>query len=374
MGYRYRRTITFDHTKVPNSDLTQFVALILGTYSYLATEANGGKVKNANGYDIAFFSDAGRTSKLYWELESYDAATGAVQIWVEVPTLSHETDTTIYMFYGNADISTFQGDDLYIGGDYEGGSAWRNAGGHALHMEDNAANTTVTGAWQRPDPDGNWTAQANTSDKTTTGKIGKALTFNGSSDYAVCNAVDNIRDIWTNMTLCAWVKAPSATGGKTILRMATSGIDIYFGITAHKIELAMYSGSTWTGQVNDGTSNVDDDAWHMVQATWHRSDNITKVYVDGELENTVALANNPALSPSLHWWIGRYPVSSGDWFTGLLDEIRLWTTDHSADWIKAEFNNQNSPGTFYGVGGEVVVGADLWPFFLRYLSERNIGN
>jgi len=57
-GYPYSRSITIDHTKVPNTDQSNFPVLISGTYSYLKTLANGGNVQNANGYDIIFAFDS----------------------------------------------------------------------------------------------------------------------------------------------------------------------------------------------------------------------------------------------------------------------------------------------------------------------------
>ena len=63
-GYTYHRSVTIDHTKVPNTDQTNFPVLISGIYSYLATVANGGNVQNANGYDVIFTSDSSCTTKL----------------------------------------------------------------------------------------------------------------------------------------------------------------------------------------------------------------------------------------------------------------------------------------------------------------------
>src|SRR3984893_19097942 len=77
-GYTYRRAITIDHTKIPNTDQTNFPLLISGTYPYLATTANSGAVQNANGYDIIFTSDAAGTSTLPFEQESYSSATSQV--------------------------------------------------------------------------------------------------------------------------------------------------------------------------------------------------------------------------------------------------------------------------------------------------------
>src|SRR5213076_2975691 len=39
-----------------------------------------------------------------------------------------------------------------------------------------------------------------------------------------------------------------------------------------------------------------------------------------------------------------------DWFNGTIDEARLSNASRSADWIATEYNNQNSPSTFYNVG------------------------
>jgi len=39
-------------------------------------------------------------------------------------------------------------------------------------------------------------------------------------------------------------------------------------------------------------------------------------------------------------------------FTGVLDELRWSSIARDANWIAAEYNNQNAPGTFYAVGVE----------------------
>jgi len=103
-GYAYSRSIAIDHTKVPNTDQSNFPLLISGTYSYLATVAHGGNVQNSNGYDVIFTSDSGCATKLDHEVETYNGSTGAVNYWVKVPTVSHTTDTSIYMCYGNSSI------------------------------------------------------------------------------------------------------------------------------------------------------------------------------------------------------------------------------------------------------------------------------
>jgi hypothetical protein len=107
-NYSYRRAIVIDHTKVPNTDQVNFPVLVTGTYSYLATVANGGHVQSSNGYDIVFSSDCAGLQQLNHEIGSYNATTGTVAMWVLVPLVSHTVDTVFYMSYGNSAITTSQ--------------------------------------------------------------------------------------------------------------------------------------------------------------------------------------------------------------------------------------------------------------------------
>jgi len=70
-SYAYRRTITIDHTLVPNTDQTNFPVLISGAFPDLSMTANGGNVTNATGYDIIFTSDANGMNTLPFEQEAY---------------------------------------------------------------------------------------------------------------------------------------------------------------------------------------------------------------------------------------------------------------------------------------------------------------
>ena len=78
MAFSYYRTITVPHSSVP-SNQTDFPIFFIGTFSYLATVANGGKVQSSSGYDIVFTSDLAGTSPLnfervHWNVDSIDLA------------------------------------------------------------------------------------------------------------------------------------------------------------------------------------------------------------------------------------------------------------------------------------------------------------
>lgn len=115
-AYSYKRTITIDHTLVGTADSTDFPVLISGTYSWLATTTNGRLTDTTNGYDMEFYSDSALTTAIPWGQERHNLTTGEVVLWVKVGTLSHTTDTVIYIAYGDATVTTDQSDGTNVCG------------------------------------------------------------------------------------------------------------------------------------------------------------------------------------------------------------------------------------------------------------------
>ena len=107
-GYSYVRSITIDHTKVPNTDQTNFPFLFNTTDPALANDSQRRPRYESNGYDIIFSTDPTGLTKLNHELEEYNPVNGQVIAWVRIPTLSHTTDTVLYVFYGNPSITASQ--------------------------------------------------------------------------------------------------------------------------------------------------------------------------------------------------------------------------------------------------------------------------
>ncbi len=106
-----RKPITIDNTEVfGSSDHLNFPVLISLSGNWLKTttaDPTNGRIENANGYDIIFKNSTG-TTQLDHEIESYDgsASGGTLIAWVRIPTLYYNTDTVIYIYYGNTCISS----------------------------------------------------------------------------------------------------------------------------------------------------------------------------------------------------------------------------------------------------------------------------
>src|SRR4029450_3718673 len=92
----------------------------------------------------------------------------------------------------------------------------------------------------------------------------------------------------------------------------------------------------------------DTSAFHHIVGTSDGSS--LRLYKDGSLLGGPTAAS-PATSTNPFATIG----ASSSWsstFNGNIDEVRISSTNRSAAWIAAEYNNQNSPGTFITMGSE----------------------
>lgn len=348
-GYAYQRTITINHTKVPNTDQANFPVLVNGTYPYLATVANGGNVQNAYGYDVIFTSDSGCATKLNHEVETYYSATGTVNYWVKVPTVSHTSDSVFYLCYGNASISTDQSNKTAVwDGNYKG--VWHLPNGTGLTTTDSTANANHS---------------SSSSALATAGRIDGAASYNGAGQSTVISNPANF-DFEHNQAFSVefWLKKPLDTVTNQILiskkntYWTGAGFDVWtWAGSNNAIFDLMDSAGTWY-EIGSNV-NVQDNVWHHIVCTYDGSSNRSgmKMYVDG----TLTSAGSPAAIPNTvrnpyNLTFGANSVSQYDYLNGSLDEVRFSSTSRSADWIKTEYNNQSSPETFYTVsatsGGE----------------------
>jgi len=334
-GYSYQRTIAINCTQVPNTNQTNFPLLISGTYSYLATTGNGGNVTNANGYDIIFTSDAAGTSALAFERESYNASTGAVNFWVNVPTVSNTANTVIYMFYGNSSITTDQSNPTGVWDvNYKG--VWHLPNGTTLSANDstsNGNNGTITGA------------------TATTGKIGGGASFNSSSDTISINAAGSLS---APFTIEEWAMPANLNNLQGLFGSRTPGDESFDAkLTGSGVHGDIGNGSLWLTTSADAGFSYSANTWHHFVYTVTTSG--YTIYADGSQIGSGSFSGTPLLYNSTHiLHIGWYGT---EYLIGSIDEVRVSNIARSANWIATEYNNENSPSTFYTVGSAQTGGS-----------------
>jgi RHS repeat-associated protein len=339
--YSYSRAIVIDHTRIPNTDQINFPFLFDTTDPTLANLANGGHVTNTSGYDIIFTSDPAGQNLLNFEMEQYDPVHGQVAAWVQIPTLSHTTNTVIYLFYGNASIVAPQQNPA---------AAWDSNFNAVYHLQNTALGVNVADS----------TANANSGiagnngialPSTATGVFGTgAGSFNGSQGiYLPPLSI-------STFTLSAWV-LPTVSGN--------TGAFFAGPIRAMEARTAGNNRLDLLDEASDdmGTSSspLNINAWNHVVISYDGT--IARFYIDGVPSGTITDSDTFGTG---NYFIGE--SGNHENFIGNIDELRLSNSLRSADWIATEYNNQSSTSTFYSLYSEDA-GAVTPPAAALYASQ-----
>jgi hypothetical protein len=99
------------------------------------------------------------------------------------------------------------------------------------------------------------------------------------------------------------------------------------------------------------TATVNANSWYSFHLTCDVANDEVEIYLNGSLVSTISVDAGSTLANGHHQYFGSFNTSSYP-FNGVLDEMRIALTDFSADWIATEYNNQNSPSTFYSVSSQ----------------------
>ena len=353
MGYQYKRTITISATLCGTVNTSNFTFLVSGTYSWMATIANGGKIQNTVTVtqgtrsitvpaDLVFSTDGAGSSLLSWEWESYNATTGAVVLWVKVPTLSASVNTVIYAVYNNSAVTTFQG-----GGR---GAAWDAGVGYCYHFPDKSTLYLQDSTTNASDLTNNNSCPA------TTGEIYGSAGFTSSSSQSLSVAAAPVSAFPTTMR--GWMKNtsghPYSSDDQTLVNQIGAaygfGMDEYVGAgVAYRRLIALQLPFTGgSAQFFNSYSFTLDTNWHL----WHGVFTNTStflLYLDGVLLTATSTTGTPFAPTG-----GMTTTNIGASHNGSIDEVRIVNTSLTQSQITAEYNSESSPSTFYAVGVEMM--------------------
>jgi len=340
-SWKYRQKITIDHTKVgaTTEDETNFpVEISLTGLSNI----------NTAGSDIRFTIYDGLTP-IAREIESYSS--GILVAWVKV-TLSYTADTVIYMYYGNSGAT-----EPAANSTYGSQSVWDTYYSAVYHV---ATSNTYN------DSTSYGNNVSNTGFTTTTGKIDGGV--NASEGYATKVTPTNLYFTTSDyITIEAWVKrtATTATNYESItsnysgvgnrqfefdFNKQAVGEPVYNAITFHFFA-GTYPSGTWQSYCHNSADTDTTAFHHYVFSFIYGTPGSAALYVDGSsAAGTWTNTGNGVPSTSTYGFMigGTDAGGSGEFVNGTMDEIRVSKgIQRSAGWISTEYNNQNSPSTFY---------------------------
>ena len=342
-GNQRLTAITIDATQVSDADTADITNLpvliseaVLITNASEALDADGSFPMQTDGGDLKFYSDAGLTTRLACEVVSVsldnDPNNSTLQVWVLVPTVDYNDDTTIYMTYASTSGTESQ---PAVDAAYGRNAVW--SGFDAVyHLED-------------------------TTDST---ENGNDLDTNGTPTLVAAkigNGYDcDIGDDFSN-------DSPTITTTKPCVFSGWLNPDVVD--TYHF--LACYTKSNTNPSINIGQ-----DATHAF-AQWYSngSNNCsvtgtatlsagTAYYITGRVNSDASIdlflngASDGNSSATGTWnatardgiRVMTQQIAGFGRCDGKGDEVRFWPADRTDGWIATDYATQNAPGTFATAG------------------------
>jgi biopolymer transport protein ExbB len=297
----------------------------------------------AGGVDLRFAKSDG--SHLSYQVDFWDAAGQKAEVWVRVDTLrGNNSLQKIRMYWGNA-------------------NAVDSSDGKAVFRTENG----FKGVWHLGATVQDATANLNHGLDSGTvvaqdGRIGQARLFNNPESYATTGkyiylgAKANL--IFTGkITFEAWVRWNRRDNHRIIL--CHGGGVGYPSETVLRIgETLDYRTGIWNGTEHHAKMVIpksDSLVWIQLTGTW--TGIAWDLYRNGVKVASTGLDTNSAQNSPAGWRIGAEFIGNAisRYYSGSLDEVRLSNVSRSADWIKANYENQKVGQTLVTFGSTSAI-------------------
>jgi hypothetical protein len=334
------------HFDVPSGD-TAVLAKPAWKYSrtlYLNTTASGAQVAGnvvhvpvlvrltGENFDFSQARSGGEdlritkadTTALPYEIERWDPVTELAEVWVRVDTIrGNDSTQSIMMYWGNPNASN----------GWNGAAVFDTAAGFAgvWHLSQGCDDAT-----------GNRHDGATGCSTDTAGIIGYCKKFTHSDSIVIAGLLGAPQ----SLTLSAWAQLDStpgiggdiiSIGDAAFIRMDYPANNIGTGGAVH-----LSDQDTVFAHVGSG-KYLKQTGWHFITMTHSEATYVTTVYIDGVIAGIRTDLNKPINYNGLgqNTYIGKHGNGkTGFEFFGRIDEIRVYRTAISADWIKLSFMNQ----------------------------------
>jgi len=156
------------------------------------------------------------------------------------------------------------------------------------------------------------------------------LTFDGVNDYVRLASSASLQ-AQTNLTLTAWVRPGTSYAGDVII-LGQGAYQLVIG--SDWSARAYWQGKNPAGYHSSGAGSISSDQWNFIVATWDASN--FRIYVNGELKNTVGCTGAGALSGQV--WIGAENNGASRPFKGDIANVRIYGSALSTTEIAALFD------------------------------------
>lgn len=264
-------------------------------------------------------------------------------------TLSSSSNTTIRIWYNGTDTepantATYGRNNVWS--DYE----------RVYHAQESSGSTATDSTGNS---DGTYQGDMPTQ---VTGQVGSGQSADGTGDAWTTGGFTGYN---SNHSVSMWLKS-SATNNNTTPYgwIDTSGDNSAVGwrigqFTSDRLTQLRINANT--GNYYEGSTDIIDGNWHFcVTSVDLSNNNLTSgwpIWVDGSPETVTQQKDDGDTSTvptDRSPYIGARNAdgSVNNEYSGDIDEFRIRQTVYSDNWVSAEYNNQNSPSTFYNTSAE----------------------
>ena len=189
------------------------------------------------------------------------------------------------------------------------------------------------------------------------GKIGPALSLDGSSEWIEPYSPDNefYHDTFTVKTIESWIRTNTTTTLQTVYDEGGSTNGFYVGVNSNNTVRAVTRDNS--SQFDSTASYSDTVGFHYIVGVFNSGTLI--LYVDGddgdeEQTQTTGYVGGEVSAHTGEPGIGYSPDSDaansgpGEYFNGIIDEVRISNSARSADWIAAQYLSMNDGFITFG--------------------------
>ena len=337
------RSITIDHTKCGTADSVNFPLYVFISDATFKSIANGGNVTSNVGNDIQFWSNSSATAALLWEIDYYDPVNGILYAWVKIPTLSHTTNTVIYVTYGNPAITGPTSSTPFL---------FADGACNVFHLRGPAATAAGFGAFTKNSGGSGNDLTNHSAVATDSGLLDGCGTFNGSSQY-----LDIVTPTVMGYMISAWVKPASASGTHVVVNLGDGEFQLFSQGANWVVDVLPRDG----GYAAVSTGTVATGVWqHVVgvldlTVSGPEGNGLLRIWVNGVQGTDGDPESTDQGGPSLS--VGGGP--RGYCFSGAIDEVHTRVGTPTQSWVTAEYNNQSAPGTFFTLGAQSGIAASF---------------
>ena len=282
------------------------------------------------------------------EIVDCDTGAGTGEMYFKADSLSSSATTTFYIYYGNSGAS-----DYATSSTNGASNVWTNYGG-VWHM-----GTTVL-----VDSSGNVSdSTTNTGTNSTDSKVGVATDYSGSSQRSIIPDNASIgTDVTGGLIYTAWFEGDAWT-------RSLEKSDSYFMLS--------FAGAGDNGPlIKNGGNKVADvgtlatGSYHHLGGRFDGSAGTLDAILAGEINNTTSSLGATLDTGGNDLYVGSDDTTN--YFNGRIDELRISSNVFSAQYIRAEYDNINTPTPFYWIGSEEDVPASGEPYIPVAIRDAGI--